>query len=69
MLERRVQDGVTFRPEPSEAREVGLLVGQPGDLERGFMVVGYIVIPARFDPRRSMDVYWNDRSISTILMP
>jgi hypothetical protein len=64
-----VQDGATFRPEPAETAEVGMLVGEPGELESGFMVVGYLVIPARFDLRRPMDLYWNDRSITTILSP
>jgi hypothetical protein len=63
------QDGATFRPEPSEATEVGMLVGEPGALEGGLMVVGYIVIPARFDLRRPMDLFWNDRSIRAVLTP
>ena len=62
-----VQDTLTFRPEPTRLEEVGFLLGEPGPLARGTPVLGYLVIPARFDPERSLDIWWNDRSFSAVL--
>ena len=64
-----VQDTLTFRPEPTRLEEVGFLLGEPGPLARGTPVLGYLVIPARFDPERSLDIWWNDHSFSALLAP
>jgi hypothetical protein len=32
-------------------------------------VLGYLVIPQRFDPSTGLELWWNDRSIHTILNP
>ncbi len=64
-----VQDGRTFRPDKSNPQEVGLLVGEAGGLDAGLLVMGYVVIPARFNPSRPIEIYWNDRSLVTTLRP
>jgi hypothetical protein len=64
-----VQDGRTFRPDKSTPEEVGLLVGEAGRLDAGLLVMGYFLIPARFDPSRPTEIYWNDRSLVTTLRP
>jgi hypothetical protein len=62
-----VQNGKTFRPDPQSAGEIGFLLGDSGNLPSGQMAVGYLVMPASFDPRRSLEVFWNDRSVETVL--
>jgi hypothetical protein len=62
-----VQDGATFRPDPADPGEVGMLLGEPGALEQGTVAVGYFAFPARFDPARNLEIYWNDRSIDVAL--
>lgn len=64
-----VHEGATFRPDPEDPLESGLIVGEPGQLEAGYLVLGYLVIPDRFDPATGLEVWWNDRSVHTILNP
>lgn len=64
-----VQNPLTFRPESTDPHELGILVGQAGALDRGAFVAGYVVVPGRFDPSRDLDLFWNDRSVSSVLAP
>ena len=64
-----VQDALTFRPDPTRTEEVGFFQGGEGAVAPGEILLGYIVIPEQFDPTRSMDLWWNDRSISAVLAP
>jgi hypothetical protein len=64
-----VQDSRTFRPDPADPSEVGLLVGEPGTLEAGSATLGYLLIPTRFDVARELEVWWNDRSVEVTLAP
>ncbi len=64
-----VQSGRTFRPDPTIAGEIGFLVGGAGTLPAGELAVGYVVVPASFDPRQAMELFWNDRSVETVLAP
>jgi hypothetical protein len=64
-----VQDSRTFRPDPADPSELGLLVGERGPLEAGSATLGYFLIPARFDVARELEVWWNDRSIEVTLAP
>ncbi len=64
-----IQDGVTQRPDPEDPAELGLLAGEPGALTPGTLVVGYFRMPERFDPRRPLSIYWNDRSLDVTLAP
>jgi hypothetical protein len=62
-----IQDGVSFRPEPS--REIGYVVGSAGPMAAGLVGIGYIVLPARVDAARPIDLYWNDRKLGATLSP
>ena len=64
-----VQASASFRPDPADRREVGLLVGAAGDLEPGTLLAGYLVVPARFDPAAEIELWWNDRHTRTVLSP
>jgi hypothetical protein len=62
-----VQSGRTFRPDPRNTAELAFLLGAPGKLPAGEMAVGYLVMPANFDPAHPLEVFWNDRSIEAVL--
>ena len=64
-----VQTGRTFRPDPANPAELGFLLGAPGPLPSGEMAVGYLVMPAGFEPSAKLDLFWNDRSVSAVLAP
>jgi hypothetical protein len=64
-----VQDGRTFRPDPQSANELGFVLGGPGSLPAGELAAGYLVVPASFDPSRSLELFWNDRSVAAVLAP
>jgi hypothetical protein len=64
-----VQSGRTFRPDKTIAGEIGFLLGDAGKLPAGELAVGYLVVPASFDPRETMELFWNDRSVETVLAP
>jgi hypothetical protein len=64
-----VQSGRTFRPDPQNPAEIAYLLGGPGEIPAGEMAVGYIVVPATFDPAQQLEVFWNDRSVASVLAP
>ena len=64
-----VQGSRTFRPDPRDPQELALLAGEPGTIPEGGGALGYLVVPAEFDPARPMELWWNDRSIEALLAP
>ena len=64
-----VQDARTYRPDPDQTREIGFLVGAPGTIPSGRLALGYLVVPAGFDPARELELWWNDRSARVLLAP
>ncbi len=64
-----VQGSRTFRPDPEDGTELGFLAGDPGPIPRGSLALGYMVVPAIFDPTETMELWWNDRSARTLLAP
>ncbi len=64
-----VRDGTTFRPDPQDPHEVGFVVGGAGPLEAGYLALGYLVLPERFDPGTQLEIWWDDRSVATVLRP
>ena len=64
-----VHEGVTFRPDPEDSHEVGFIVGDRGELEAGYLALGYLIIPQRFDPSQPLEIWWNDRSLVGVLRP
>ena len=45
------------------------MLGSAGAVPSGELVVGYLVVPASFDPGRSLELFWNDRSVAAVLAP
>lgn len=64
-----VQSGRTFRPDPQNPAELAFLLGAAGKLPAGEMALGYLVVPANFDPASSLELFWNDRSVEAVLAP
>lgn len=64
-----VQSGRTYRPDPTSPSELGFLLGEAGALPAGELAVGYLIVPSTFDPHAPMELFWNDRSIETVLAP
>ena len=64
-----VQGSRTFRPDPADPRELGLLVGSPGAIPARSLALGYMIVPAAFDPAEPMELWWNDRSVGATLAP
>jgi 23S rRNA pseudouridine2605 synthase len=58
-----VQNHIAFRPEASDAAQLGVLQGHFGSLDPNEVLLGYVVLPAAMDLAHSMDVYWNDRQL------
>jgi hypothetical protein len=61
------QNGATFRPDPEQSRESGLLLGSAGSLPQGQILIGYLVIPERFDLGQPLRVWLNDRDVELTL--
>ena len=64
-----VQNGRTFRPDPTSPSELGFLLGEAGALPAGELIVGYLIVPSTFDPHAALELFWNDRSVETVLAP
>ncbi|MBM4334552.1 MAG: hypothetical protein FJ108_01380 [Deltaproteobacteria bacterium] len=64
-----VQGGRTYRPDPTRPSEIGFLLGESGALPAGELAVGYLVVPASFEPHAAIELFWNDRSVETVLAP
>ena len=64
-----VQNGRTFRPDPTSPSELGFLLGTAGKLAAGEVAVGYLIVPSSFDPQAPIELFWNDRSVETVLAP
>jgi hypothetical protein len=62
-----VQGPLTFRPDPERVEEVGFVLGAAGSQPEGAVLLGYVVVPARFDAAQPLDLWWNDRSVEARL--
>jgi hypothetical protein len=58
------QGPIAAQVEATDPHQLGILQGHLGKLARDEVVLGYIVLPARMDLSRPVDVYWDDRHIS-----
>lgn len=63
------QGHLSFQPDRENPRQLGVLQGRLGALEGGEIVLGYVVLPERWDLGQSLDVYWNDRHLATTFLP
>jgi hypothetical protein len=57
-----VQEHITFQPDATSDRQLGVLQGHLGQLNEGEVVLGYVVLPGTFDlDAREIEIYWDDR--------
>jgi hypothetical protein len=64
-----LQEHLTYQPDATDARQLGVLQGQLGALAAGEVVLGYVSLPPNFDPTRELDVYWDDRHTTARFAP
>ncbi len=60
-----LQQHLSYQPDASDPRQLGVLQGRLGALAAGEVVLGYVSLPPNFDPARELDIYWDDRHITT----
>jgi len=60
-----VQNHLTFQPDVESARQLGILQGRLGALQANELVLGYVVLPEQIDLSAELDIYWNDRRITS----
>jgi len=63
------QGHLSYQPDRENARQLGVLQGRLGPLEGGEVVLGYVVLPERWDLGQEVDVYWNDRHLAATFSP
>jgi len=63
------QGHVAYHPDPEDRRQLGILRGRQGDLARGEITLGYVVLPEGAELAEPMDIYWNDRRITAVFAP
>lgn len=56
-----LQEHLTYQPDATDARQLGVLQGRLGALAAGEVVLGYVTLPPNFDPAAELDIYWDDR--------
>jgi len=56
-----LQQHLTYQPDATDARQLGVLQGRLGALAAGEVVLGYVTLPPNFDPSAELDIYWDDR--------
>lgn len=59
-----VQQHISFQPDASSDRQLGVLQGHLGQLAEGEVVLGYIVMPKSVDLAAQLEIYWDDRHTS-----
>ena len=58
------QGALAAQIEATDPHQLGILQGHLGKLTRDEVVLGYLVLPAKMDLSRPVDVYWDDRHLS-----
>lgn len=56
-----LQEHLSYQPDATDSRQLGVLQGHLGALGAGEVVLGYVSLPPNFDPARGLDIYWDDR--------
>lgn len=59
-----LQGHLSYQPDATDARQLGVLQGRLGALAAGEVVLGYVSLPPNVDLARELDVYWDDRHIT-----
>jgi hypothetical protein len=60
-----LQEHLSYQPDATDPRQLGVLQGRLGALAAGEVVLGYVSLPPNFDLGRELDVYWDDRHVAT----
>ena len=55
-----LQQHLTYQPDATDARQLGVLQGRLGALAAGEVVLGYVTLPPNFDPTAELEIYWDD---------
>jgi hypothetical protein len=58
------QGHLAMQVDPKDARQLAVLQGHLGQLQRDEVVLGYLVLPEGMDTARPIDVYWDDRRVT-----
>ncbi len=58
-----IQGHLTFQPDATNARQLGILQGRLGELAGDEVVLGYVVLPEAIDLAQPIHAYWNDRHL------
>jgi hypothetical protein len=58
-----LQRHLSYQPDATDPRQLGVLQGRLGALAAGEGVLGYVSLPPNFDPSQEVDIYWDDRHI------
>jgi hypothetical protein len=61
-----LQEHLSYQPDATDARQLGLLQGRLGPLAAGEVVLGYVSLPPNFDVGRELDLYWDDRHVAVV---
>ncbi len=64
-----VQGHRAFYPDVADPAQIGVLAGALGELRPGEALLGYVVLPADYDPAQEMEVFWHDRQLRATLSP
>jgi hypothetical protein len=56
-----LQQHLSYQPDATDSRQLGVLQGRLGALAAGEVVLGYLSLPPNFDPSQELDIYWDDR--------
>jgi hypothetical protein len=64
-----LQQHLTYQPDATDARQLGVLQGRLGALAAGEVVLGYVTLPPNFDAAAELDVYWDDRHTTVRFAP
>ncbi|MEN8161116.1 MAG: hypothetical protein ABFS41_13680 [Myxococcota bacterium] len=56
-----LQQHLTYQPDATDVRQLGLLQGRFGPLAAGEVVLGYVSLPPNFTLDGELDLYWDDR--------
>jgi hypothetical protein len=64
-----LQGHLSYQPDATDPRQLGVLQGQLGALAAGEVVLGYLSLPPNFDATQELDIYWDDRHTTATFAP
>lgn len=64
-----VQGHRAYYPDVADPSQLGVLSGALGELQPGQALLGYVVLPADYDPSQEMEIFWHDRQLHATLSP